>query len=74
MALWGYAYVQDIDVSSKAFPRAHRALKGWNRAAPQTAGNPQPWELALATSDILAGEGVRQLGPWALHAARAVPF
>ncbi len=49
-------------------------MRGWNGAAPRPVGKPRPWVPALAPSDSLAGEGVRQLGPWGIHAARAAPF
>ena len=72
---WGYAYVYDEIVVGARYPKAHRALKGWNRAAPRRAGNPQPWELALAVSDLLSSNAAATtLGAAALTAARAVIF
>lgn len=72
---WGYAYVYDEIVIGARYPKAHSALKGWNRAAPRRIGDPQPWELAVAVSDILASAaGVAALGASALTAARAVVF
>ena len=70
--LWGLAFERDFLVSFPRFPKAHRAMRGWSRSSPEALGLPCPWAAAVVISHILASVGVEQLGPSALHSARAI--
>lgn len=47
MAIYGYGFSRDVDVSRQALPRTHRALRGFLRSAPDVERDPMPWDVCL---------------------------
>lgn len=72
--LFGAAFMLNFSASPHLYPRAHRALRGCNRAAPGGTHAAMPWEAALILALTLALEGPHHsvVADIALPAARAV--
>lgn len=72
--LFGSAFMMNFSATPQTYPRAHRALRGWARAAPGGTHAAMPWEAALLLSQALVTDGVKvdALGPFAKQAAQAL--
>ena len=56
--------MKDWDMSRLAFPRGHRALKGWRSAAPESTMEPAAWEAVVVGAAVLASQpGLNAFGP-----------
>ena len=52
----GVGFMRDWDMSRLAFPRGHRALKGWRTAAPEATKEPAAWEAVVVGADAIASD------------------
>lgn len=57
--LFGAAFMMTFSPSPQAYPRAHRALRGWSRSAPGGTHAAMPWEAALLIAKTLATDGMK---------------
>ena len=55
--LWGWGCVYNVPVRLPHFPRAHRALKGWNNAAPKGSPDCLTWPAVVLIAEHLHSEG-----------------